>query len=297
MSVLQPEPGTAPSRGLYAGARAVLATMHGKEKAIAPVLRGHLGLAVSTVPDLDTDALGTFTGEIPCAGTIHEAAVAKARLGMVATGLPIGIANEGSYGAHPHIPFVAGRIELMVLVDDTRGIVVSEVLIEDEPVFDHALAATIDELGPYLARIRFPDHALIVKSSPTRIEAGPVCKGLCASEDLAKAIVTCAAHSPNGQALIQTDMRAHMNPTRMATLSRLAMAFADRLAASCPACGLPGYGQLDVETGLPCEDCGAPSIMVRNRVLGCVACAHRERRPRPDGRSHADPKYCPECNP
>ena len=45
--------------------RAVLATMHGKEAAIAPVLLERLGLAVSTAPDLDSDALGTFTGEIP----------------------------------------------------------------------------------------------------------------------------------------------------------------------------------------------------------------------------------------
>ncbi len=68
--------------GLYAGQRCVLATMHGKETAIAPVLLGRLGLVVTTAPNIDTDALGTFTGEIPRAGTIREAAVAKARLGM-----------------------------------------------------------------------------------------------------------------------------------------------------------------------------------------------------------------------
>lgn len=61
--------------------------------------------------------------------------------------------------------------------------------------------------------------------------------------------------------------------------------------------GLPGYGQLDIETGLPCKDCGAPSIMVHRRVFGCVACAHRERRRRLDGRNHADPGHCPHGNP
>lgn len=283
--------------GPYAGGRAVLATMHGKESAIAPVLLKRLGLAVSTAPDLDTDALGTFTGEIPRAGAMRDAAVAKARLGMAATGLAIGIASEGSYGRHPHVPLIAGGIEIMVLVDDTRGIVVSEVLVEDTPIYDHAFAATMDELGPYFDRTGFPDQALIVKPFDTRIEAGAIYKGLRCKDDLAQAITRCAAHSSEGRALVQTDMRAHMNPTRMATLSRLATAFAERLAASCPACGMPGYGQVDVETGLPCEVCGAPSIMVRNQLFGCVACSHHEMRPRPDGMTHADRRLCPECNP
>lgn len=299
MSILDsvPEASTASRPGPYAGHRAVLATMHGKEAAIAPVLFDRLGLVVSTAPNLDTDALGTFTGEIPRAGTLREAAIAKTRLGMAATGLPIGIASEGSYGPHPHIPFVAGGIELMVLVDDARDIVVSEYLIDDTPVYDHAFARAIDELGAFLDRIGFPDHALIVKASEARGEVGPIHKGLRRKDDLASAITQCAAHSRDGRALIQTDMRAHMNPARMATLRRLASAFAERVATPCPACGMPGYGQVDVEKGLPCEDCGAPSIMVWHHVFGCVACEHRDRRPRPDGRTHADPGHCPECNP
>jgi hypothetical protein len=149
--------------GPYSGLHAVLATMHGKEAAIAPVLQSRLGLTIRTAPHLDTDALGTFTGEIPRAGTIREAAVAKARLGMEATGLPIGLASEGSYGPHPHIPFVPGGVELMVLVDDTRGIVVAEHLIDDAPTFAHIFAKVGADITPFLARIGFPDHALIVR--------------------------------------------------------------------------------------------------------------------------------------
>ena len=118
---------------------------------------------------------------------MRDAAVAKARLGMAATGLPIGIASEGSYGPHPHVPSTAGGIEIMVLVDDTRGIVVSEVLVEDTPIYDHAFAATMDELGPYFDRTGFPDQALIVNSSEARIEAGPIYKSLRCKDDLAQA--------------------------------------------------------------------------------------------------------------
>ncbi len=283
--------------GPYAGCRAVLATMHGKEAAVAPVLLDRLGLVVTTAPNLDTDALGTFTGEIPRASTIRETAIAKARLGMAASGLPIGIASEGSYGPHPSIPFIPGGVELMVLVDAARDIVVAEHLIEDEPKFGHIFAMSTDDVTTFLDRIGFPDHALIVKAADLDGEIGPIHKGLRTKDNLAAAITQCAAHSRDGRALIQTDMRAHMNPTRMDSLRRLASTFARRLATLCPACSIPGYGQVDVEAGLPCEDCGAPSVMVRHQVFGCVTCEHREKRLRPDGRTHADPGHCLRCNP
>ena len=75
----------------------------------------------------------------PAAGTITETALAKARLGMAAASATIGIASEGSYGPHPHMPFVAAGIEVMVLIDDERGIVVREQLIDEAPMFDHMI--------------------------------------------------------------------------------------------------------------------------------------------------------------
>lgn len=293
----QKDTAKSPQSAPYSNRRAALATMHGKEAAIAPAFIERLGLMLETPPAIDTDALGTFTGEIPRAGSMREAAIAKARLGMAATGLTIGIASEGSHGPHPYVPFVPGGVELMVLVDDERGIVVCEHLVDDVPVYEHALAAEIATLEPLLDRIRFPDHALIVRPHEPDGDDVPIHKGLRTHEALAAAVTACAPRSRDGRALVQTDMRAHMNPRRMATLGRLAYLLCDRLATPCPGCGVPGYGQIDVETGLPCEWCGSPSIMVRHQIFGCVACDHKEKRRRSDGRTHADPGHCPECNP
>lgn len=281
----------------YAGQCGVLATMHGKEAAIAPALRDGLGLVVDVAPGLDTDALGTFTGEIPRAGSMREAAIAKARLGMAATRRPIGIASEGSYGPHPWIPFVAGGMELMVLVDDTRDIIITERVVEDGPVYAHAEVTSADELGAFLDRFHFPQHALIVKPNACKGPAFPIYKGLRCRQGLAEAVTEAVACSADGRAFVQTDMRAHMNPTRMAAIDRLARKLCTRAAACCPCCSMPGYGQVDIETGLPCEWCGSPSLLVRHEIFGCVACDHREHRPRSDGRSHADPRDCPRCNP
>ncbi len=282
---------------LYHNRRAVLTTMHGKEVVISPAFRKRLGLRVETPTGLDTDALGTFTGEIARIGTIRETAIAKARLGMTSMGISIGIASEGSYGPHPHIPFIAGGIELMAAVDDDRGIVVCEHLIDDSPVYDHVITAESGDITSFLNRICFPDHAVIVRPHQNDDSDAFIHQGLRTVEALSDAISSAARHSSDNRALVQTDMRAHMNPTRMATVRRLANALSDRLATSCPGCDMPGYGLVDIESGLPCEWCGASSLMILYQVFGCVACDFRERRPRPDGRTHADPSQCPQCNP
>ena len=69
------------SQGRYFGAQAVLTTKHEKAKAIALQLKAALGLKLETV-EVDTDVLGTFTGEIEREGTPKETAIKKARLGL-----------------------------------------------------------------------------------------------------------------------------------------------------------------------------------------------------------------------
>lgn len=111
--------GTTAAGAAYRGATAVLATKHGKQTAVAPPLADILGLTV-TVADVDTDVLGTFTGEIPRTRPPLDTAVAKARMGMDATGCTLGLATEGSFAAHPDAPWLTVHTEIVVLVDDTR---------------------------------------------------------------------------------------------------------------------------------------------------------------------------------
>ncbi len=65
----------------YRGKPVVLATKHDKQRVIAPALTPSPGLQVR-LAGVDTDALGTFTGEIARPGTPRETALAKARLGI-----------------------------------------------------------------------------------------------------------------------------------------------------------------------------------------------------------------------
>lgn len=271
---------------IYGGLTAALATRHGKERVIAPAFAAITGLAVHVPHDIDTDALGTFTGEVPRPGTMRDAARMKARLGMTASGLPFGIASEGSFGPHPIAPFLAIGREVMIFIDDMHGIEVVE-----EAASEITNFAALD-LGPdadvegFLMRIGFPQHAVVLRSGEA------VIKGIDSRERLQALLLNAGS---GGR--LETDMRAHVNPTRMAEIGKLAMGLATRMATICPACAAPGFGLVRTEAGLPCAECGTPTPLLRGHVDGCALCNHQILRPRNDGRTAASPAECPECNP
>lgn len=280
----------------YRDRQASLATQHGKQRAIAAPFLRILGLGIVTPPGLDTDALGTFSGEVERRGTPLEACLDKARLGMAASGLPFGLANEGSFGPHPLVPFIPGGVEIMTFVDDENGRIISESLMADKTNYGHREARRLEDIEHWLPLVGFPSHALIVRPK-SRDRAASAEKGLVNLDRLGAAIARAASRSEDGLALVEADMRAHLNPTRMASIRKLAVRLARRLATPCPICAAPGWGQTGAVKGLPCEDCNAPTGLVQFRVFRCVSCGHREEIPRPDGLQGASSQYCPECNP
>jgi len=286
----------AESRHPYAGRTAVIATMHRKEEAVAPALMSTLGLVVTSTPGLDTDQLGTFSGEIPRDGTMLDVAVRKARLGMSAARVPLGLASEGSFGPHHAFPFIPAGMELMVFVDDERGIVITESLITEKTNYNHLVVLPGEASDEFLQRIGFPTHGLIVRPNEGEVTSA-LAKGIVDPHSLMRAIEAAAAVSSDGRARMETDMRAHFNPTRMRSLAILAERLAQRLVRQCPACGAPGLGRTGSRTGLLCEACGTPTALVIAEILGCPACDYSEERPRGDGLQRAPAQHCPLCNP
>ena len=284
---------------LYAGRLAALGTMHGKEAALAPPLqplRQQLGLGL-VVPALDTDRFGTFTGEIPRIGTMRDTAIGKARAAMAASGLPLGLASEGSFGPHPSLIVVPAAKELLAFVDDERDLVVTETLVSLETNFSHILADRAHDAVAFLSRCGFPDHAVIVRASRPKDRTDMVFKGIRVHDEVLRALDICKAASLDGKAQLETDMRAHMNPTRMRVLQQLAAQLSSRLSVACPACNSPGFGIVDQVRGLPCRDCGEATNLPKAEVHGCARCNYLEERPHPNWTVSADPKWCPVCNP
>lgn len=280
----------------FAGRQACLTTMHGKEQAIGPVFGDRLELSVILAGGIDTDQFGAFSGEIERPGTMEEVLEAKARAGMRQTGLSIGIASEGSYGAHPDIPFLTAGLEKLVLIDAEAGLTVVEHLWDETPVSHAWTARTLTDISQHLPAIRFPEQALLVRPEDP-VDLSGLRKGIDERLDLETAIEESAARSRSGRAIVETEMRAHLNPRRMSIIARLAEKLAERLLRPCPACHAPGWGQVRSERGLPCEWCGGPSVLVKSLIWGCSRCGHEETRPRPDGLEAARPGDCAGCNP
>lgn len=279
-------------RHTYLGQWAAIATMHGKERAIAPVLCRWLDMTVTTAPGIDTDSLGTFTDEIARKGTMLDAARAKACLAIERTGARLGIGSEGAFGPDPHLPFVASGFELILLRDAVTGheIVVSR---RTRANYDHVTVAPTESIDAFLDRIGFPSHAVVVCGEPL-CGRDPI-KGLITRSSVDAALRLVFENSL--YATLQTDMRAHLNPTRMAAIGRLARGLAVRTARCCPSCNTPGFGRIDVERGLTCRDCNMPTRLIRAEIHGCSVCGYKiTKRARPAG-SRADPTYCDMCNP
>jgi hypothetical protein len=280
-------------RSIYAGRRVALLTQHGKQRVLAPVLQRALECRVEHVRGYDTDQLGTFTREIPRQGDQLEAARAKARIGMQLSGLPLGLASEGSFGADPFGGLLPWNRELLVWIDDERELEVVA-MAQGAAAFAHLLATQWHAVAEFAGRLPFPAHGLVVR--PDGEQGSPVRKGIDSWLGLEAAFHWALAQSANGFVFVEMDVRAHVNPTRMAMIGQAAEDLARRLASRCPVCATPGFAVVEIVGGLRCADCGAPTAEARADVLACLKCVHRVTRPRVDA-VLADPGRCDYCNP
>lgn len=273
------------------GRVALLATQHGKERAIAPVLEAELGLRVEVVA-VDTDRFGTFTREVARRGSQLDAAREKARAALEGRRGGLGLASEGSFGPHPVLPFVTLGVELVVLLDPASGL---ELVGRDatlETNFASGEVRSFEEARALARRCGFPEHGLVVMSAPDAAGA-EIQKGV--RDEAALASLVERWVSTRGSAWIEADMRAHVNPTRMRSIERAAADLARAARSLCPACGARGFVPSSTLTGLPCADCGAPTTLARARVSVCAGCSHR--REDPVDAAAAPAASCAWCNP
>jgi hypothetical protein len=96
----------------YRNEHVLLASKHEKERVIRPIFHDKIGCTLYT-SDFDTDQFGTFTGEIPRIQNAYQTCILKARAAAIAADCFFSIASEGSFGAHPAIPFLASDHEIM----------------------------------------------------------------------------------------------------------------------------------------------------------------------------------------
>jgi hypothetical protein len=284
------------SRWPRAGALCALATMHGKEAAIGPILSESFSLISRTVRGIDTDRFGTFSHDITRQGDQLQAARAKVMRGFeLMPTASIGIASEGGFGPAP-FGLVPMAREVVLLVDRESGY---ELVGHDTSLdtnFSHVVVDRPEEAMAFARRISFPDHGLIVVGWESEKPAAQafLYKEARTEEALAHAISR-ALHVC-GRALVETDMRAHRNPTRMRGIERATRDLVRVMRSRCPSCEAPGFDVAEVVRGLPCGRCGSPTQTAVEEILRCRPCGHERRQPATP-ETTADPSRCEYCNP
>lgn len=271
--------------------------MHQKERVIAPILEPALGLDLQVPANFNTDQFGTFSREIERVGNQLETARRKAEALLDLTGASLAIASEGSFGPHPHLPYLASNRELVVLIDRQHQLEVVGQDFSGDTNYRHTLVRSVAEALAFGERVGFPEHGLVVMSNLNTPTAGPLIKGINSAAALAESLELALADSATGQVHLETDMRAHFNPTRMQAIARATQNLVEKLQHCCPNCGCPGFDVVETQAGLPCGWCQLPTPLVRSVIYGCQKCQYRQEQLFPNGIEVADPGQCAYCNP
>lgn len=276
---------------------AVLATMHQKEQAIAPLLASELGMKVVVPTDFDTDRFGTFTREIKRLGTQIEAARLKAQEALNLTGETIAIASEGSFYPHPAMPLIACDREIVLLLDRANNLEIMGEEISTETNYNHQQVGTVAEAIDFAQKIGFPAHGVVVMSSPNPTAKDEIVKGITSAEGLTQAVESALQKSTTKTIHLETDMRAIYNPTRMKAIAKATHNLIAKLNSLCPQCSTPGFDIVKRLPGLPCSWCSLPTSLIRVEIYQCQKCHYNQENRFPNGLKNADPAHCSYCNP
>lgn len=277
----------------FKGRSLLIVTKHGKENVIAPILESYLSVSCDVTDRIDTDTLGTFSGEIEREDDAATSVRKKCHLAYEAYQADLIIASEGSFFPHPIIPFLTINEELLFLKDYKNDFEIMVRSVSTETNYSEKYISSILELNSFLPSLKFPTHALIL--SDRKHQPSIIFKAITNSEILHNNFNRIL--SEFGSVFIQADMRACFNPSRMKVIEETAEKLAKRAMTVCPLCGVPGFGDVKFMGGLPCAECSMPTRSVLSKVLGCNKCHYEEMLMYPEDKKYEDPMYCDYCNP
>lgn len=272
-----------------------MVTHHQKEKILSPLF-AQAGLTLVGI-DADTDQFGTFSGEKVRLGSVKDALRAKLDLGLkLYPDSKFLLASEGSFGPHPQIAAVQSNLESLMLLDVERKIEHYCEYLATEVVNYEIEVDRLDpeSLAKFILKVQFPQHALMVRPKGA---LSPIFKGIQSEIELNKAISEVLSIPCLEKAIVQVDLRSHVNLTRRRVILLAGQKLIEQMMCSCPKCSYFGYSIAKGIPGLPCESCRLPSHIAKDVMYECKACQYSEIKPRPDGVIFLDAQYCETCNP
>lgn len=277
----------------FAGRKLFIATRHKKELVMAPMLEKALGVKCLVPENLDTDCLGTFSGETERQDDPVTTARKKCELAMAMQDCDLAIANEGSFGMHSSLFFCMADEELVLLLDKKNDLEISYVFTSTKTNFNGELINNVERLMDFAKHVKFPSHGLIIKRSKEDLKT--VVKGITKLDHLLTEFNILSRKY--GSVYVQTDMRANYNPMRMEVIEKATSGLIGKIKSRCPVCGKPGFGITAARKGLPCKLCGLPTSSTLSNMYTCKKCGYNHEQLFPGHVQHEDPRYCDYCNP
>ncbi|MEA5535280.1 DUF6671 family protein [Crocosphaera sp. XPORK-15E] len=275
----------------------VIATMHEKEKVIAPILETQLGVNIQVPKQFNTDEFGTFTRDIKRLGTQIEAARYKAQKALEMTGEKLAIASEGSFIPHPAFPFVSCDREIVLLLDLEHNLEIIALEISLETNHSHQKIKNVQEALEFAEKVGFPEHGLVVMLTANTTDKQHIYKGITEQSQLIEIVENALNESLNQTIHLETDMRAMVNPKRMKVIEKATQNLVKIIYQQCPECACPGFNIKESKPGLPCGLCSFPTESILLHIYHCQRCNFVEEKLFPNGIKTADPTYCQYCNP
>ncbi len=278
---------------MFSGRNLLIATKHEKEKIIAPLSEGGLGVKCFVPENFDTDVLGTFTGEVERKDDPVTTARNKCLLAMQQYDCDMAVASEGSFGMHPFMLFIYADEEIVLFIDKKNDLEIISKVLSTETNFNGEEIKSEEQLKDFAKRVKFPTHGLIVRKAKN--DFTEIIKGITDWENLK----TTYYHflEKYGAAFVETDMRAMYNPSRMKVIEKATQKLIAKINSCCPQCHTPGFGITDRKEGLPCSLCGFKTRSTLSYIYTCQKCSYTKEEMYPNNKKVEDPMYCDICNP
>jgi len=160
-----------------------------------------------------------------------------------------------------------------------------------ETNFNASNVTSIEELTEFAKLSNFPSHGLILKD----MNNSTCFKGIQSWIELKEKAEY--MFEQNSTIVVETDMRALFNPTRMKVIEKAANQLVSKIKSVCPQCETPGFGVVKAIPGLPCTWCKSETKSTYSHLYQCVKCKYEIEKIFPNGKETEDPMYCDYCNP
>ncbi len=273
----------------------LIVTMHKKEEVIKPILEKYLDVKCIVVKNFNTDKFWTFSWNISRTWDMLDSARAKINAAIKKHDYDLVISSEGSFGFDKNIPFIQSNLELILLVDIKNNLEIRWLYQSSDTNMNGKYIYSIDEAVDFIKNCWFPEHWVIV--SRRKKSKFFLFKNINTKIDLIKVVKKLFKIPFISKIYIETDMRAHKNPTRMKAIKLATLDLIKNIESTCPKCKFPGFIITNIKKWLLCKSCNNPTDIPIYEIYICKKCNYKRKNNIKKYGKFADPWECRYCNP